>query len=245
MSSPDLPAAPASRVLLAQRRDAAIALLGQRFAEDLLEVDELEARLDLAHRATTLAELERVVADLEPPAPAPAPGAAIDAPTALALTRDDPTRAETRSLWAVFGGLERKGRWQVPRRLAIRCVMGGAELDFREADFGPGVTELRLHCLMGGVDIVVPPWLQVDVDMSAILGGVDNRSRVSPEPDAGRPILRITGLAMMGGVDVKTRLPGESWRDARRREKAERAAHKARAKALDKGGSGALPPGGG
>lgn len=244
MSSPDLPAAPASRVLLAQRRDAVIALLGQRFAEDLLEVDELEARLDQAHRAATLAELERVVADLEPPAPAASP-AATSTTTALALTRDDPTRAGSRRLWAVFGGLERKGRWQVPRQLAIRCVMGGAELDFREADFGPGVTELRLHCVMGGAQIVVPPWLQVDVDMSAIMGGVENRSRVSAEPDPGRPILRITGLAVMGGVEVKTRLPGESWRDARRREKAERAALKAGAKALDKGGSGALPPGAG
>jgi hypothetical protein len=47
-------------------------------------------------------------------------------------------------------------------------------------------------------------------------------------------MLRITGFALMGGVSIETRLPGESRRDPKRRIKKER-------KALAAGGSRALP----
>ena len=41
------------------------------------------------------------------------------------------------------------------------------------------------------------------------------------QADPDRPVLRITGMVIMGGVSVETRLPGESSRDARKREKRE------------------------
>jgi hypothetical protein len=36
------------------------------------------------------------------------------------------------------------------------------------------------------------------------------------------PLLRVTGLALMGGVQIEMRLPGESQRDARKRRRRER-----------------------
>jgi hypothetical protein len=50
--------------------------------------------------------------------------------------------------------------------------------------------------------------------------------RRPPEPDPDRPVLRVTGLAIMGGVAIETRLLGESERDAHRRRKRERKALK-------------------
>jgi hypothetical protein len=55
-----------------------------------------------------------------------------------------------------------------------------------------------------------------------IMGGFDHREDASGMTDLNAPVLRITGLAIMGGVEVRVRLPGESRRDANRRVRAER-----------------------
>ncbi|MEZ4366069.1 MAG: DUF1707 domain-containing protein [Kofleriaceae bacterium] len=203
--------APAPTVVaLRERRKEVLATLAEGFADAGLDADELERRVERAMQATSTGELEALVADL---------GA--DEPSRALRVHDDATRPDQRSLWAVFGGVERRGRWQVPRRLRLRCVLGGVDLDFREGDFAPGVTELHLVCLMGGVDLLVPPDLTVEVDVSAVLGGVDARPQpttLAPE----RPILRVTGVVVMGGVDVSVRQVGESARDARRRRRRER-----------------------
>jgi len=48
----------------------AIARLSDGYAEDLLDLQELERRLDLAHGAKTVAELDALIADLAVPEPA-------------------------------------------------------------------------------------------------------------------------------------------------------------------------------
>jgi hypothetical protein len=62
------------------------------------------------------------------------------------------------------------------------------------------------------------------------MGGFETFDRVPPVVDPDEPILRINGLAIMGGLSIETRLVGESRRDARRRRKRERAAAQARAR---------------
>jgi hypothetical protein len=230
-----IPTAPAPRdnlVAVRDRREQVIAILTDQFGKDVLDVDELDRRLDLVHRARSLAELDDVVADLEAPA-TPAPTTAmVPRPVQEVAPHGWPDR---KRYVAIFSGVERKGRWTVPQKLNVVALMGGAELDFREADFAPGVTELRVTAIMGGVDIIVPPWLAVECDAWAIMGAFEECDRGHGQPDPGRALLRITGLAVMGGVDIQTRLPGESWRQARKRVKKERkelAASAARARAL-------------
>ena len=46
-----------------------------------------------------------------------------------------------------------------------------------------------------------------------------NRTPAHPDEDA--PLLRVHGFVIMGGVDIRMRLPGESGRDAHRRQKRE------------------------
>jgi hypothetical protein len=208
--------APTNLVALRDRREQVIAVLSDNFAADVLDIDEFDARVEKAHGATTIVALDRLVLDL---APLPAT-AAVPATTALTV-RDDPGRPETKGMTAIMSGFERGGPWVVPRQLKTRLFMAGGVLDFREADFGPGVTELHVSCVMGGLEIIVPPQLAVDCEVSAVMGGVDHR-HASRAPDPGRAILRITGLVVMGGLDIQTRLPGETSRDARRRARRER-----------------------
>jgi hypothetical protein len=100
--------------------------------------------------------------------------------------------------------------------------MGGAGLDFREARFAPGVTEVHILAIMGGVEVIVPPGITVETTGLGIMGGFDGHSQTVPSDDPSAPVLRIRGLAVMGGIEVKMMLPGETGRDARRRRKDER-----------------------
>ena len=102
------------------------------------------------------------------------------------------------------------------------AVMGGVELDFREALLPRGVTELKVYAIMGGVEVIVPPDLNVESHGIGIMGGFDHAGNEMQHPDPNAPVLRVSGIALMGGVDIKVRHPGESARDARRRRRQER-----------------------
>jgi hypothetical protein len=126
----------------------------------------------------------------------------------------------------IMGGGERSGSWIPARNNWAVGVMGGCELDFRDAQLGSGVTEVRVLAMMGGVEILAPPDVHVECSGIGIMGGfgVSTHYRPPAHPDA--PILRVTGVAIMGGAGVTVRYPGETARDARVRLKAEQKARK-------------------
>lgn len=210
-------------VPLEQTRQSIIVQLTEHFAADNLSVEALEERLDGAHRAATLDELRALVSDL----PVVQPGAA---PVATPRTYVSPATgthvAERQFIVGIMGGAERKGVWTPARETFVVALMGGAELDFREARMPPGVTEVNIFAIMGGAEIIVPPGVHIDMNGFALMGGFGQTGYAPPPTDPNAPVLRISGFAFMGGVDVSIRYPGERPRDARQREKQDRAERK-------------------
>jgi hypothetical protein len=219
-----------SLVALRDRREQVIKQLSEGYAQDMFDVDELERRLDLAHGAGSVAELDALVIDIAPAASA-STALVVAAPIAI----DDPDRAATKKVRVVLSSVERRGRWSVPRQLDLRVLWGNAELDFRDASIAPGVTTIHVRVFMGNFEVVLPPNLGIDVDVSSFAGSVTERHRVPPDADPARPLIRIVGTVRFGNLEVTTRLPGETARDAYRRERRER-------KQLQKADK-ALPPG--
>ena len=78
------------------------------------------------------------------------------------------------------------------------------ELDFRHVDLPQGPTEVRCRCFLGGAKIIVPEDLYVEVDGFAILGAFDEKERETPPPPPAKddPWLHITGLCILGNVEV-------------------------------------------
>ena len=142
----------------------------------------------------------------------------------------------TEKLRAVMSSVERAGGWTVPERLEARILWGSAELDFRDASLGPGITTIHVRVVMGSLEVVLPPNLAIDVDVSSFAGSVTERHRMPPDADPARPMIRIVGSVAFGNLEITTRLPGETEREAHRREKRER-------KQLRDAETKALPPG--
>jgi hypothetical protein len=205
-------------VALRDRREQVIQILSDSFANDLIDVDTFDVRIALAHEAKTVAKLDELVSDLAP-IPVDAKRAAL-----VPLTVDaglDGARPAQRRLLAVFSSVERSGRWAVPKQLKTVSVFGNAELDFREAQFAPGTTEVEVRVVFGNLEIIVPPHLDVECEGNALFASFESHSGDAvPAPD--RPRLRIRGTAVFGNVEITTRLPGESELDAYRRQRGRR-----------------------
>ena len=110
---------------------------------------------------------------------------------------------------SILGGVQRQGTWSVPKNLRVIAVMGGIDLDFREAEFGPGVTEVNVTAVMGGIAILVPPHLQVECNGTGIMGVFEGMDRGAGDRASDMPLLRISGIAVMGALEIAMRPPGE------------------------------------
>ena len=110
---------------------------------------------------------------------------------------------DTETITAIMGAAVRKGTWEPAELVQVISIMGGVELDFRDAVMCDGVTEVEIRTIMGGVKIIVPDDIDVETEGMGIMGGFEHLGHTSGDPDA--PLLRITGFAIMGGVEVKLR----------------------------------------
>jgi hypothetical protein len=209
---------------LGQTRQVTIDALCEHFANDAMGVEEFERRVDVAHQAVSVDQLRELLRDL--------PGGGLPVPVASAGTAERPAGGyslvpadqvrESGYAIAILGGQRRAGHWVPARVNTTIAFCGGAELDFREAALGPGVTEVRVVAIWGGVEIIVPPGLNVESSGVGIMGGFDHAHDVPREVNPGAPTLRVSGIALMGGVEITVRHAGESARDARQRRRIER-----------------------
>ncbi|MEU0391278.1 DUF1707 domain-containing protein [Streptomyces sp. NPDC006208] len=224
---PEMRASDSERERVAER-------LREAVAEGRLDMDEFEQRLDAAYRARTHGELAPLVRDL------PVSGSAA-ASVAAPATGDWAGRvggpATSKGAFAFWGGFGRRGGWTVGRRFTAFTMMGGGELDLREARFEDRETVITCIAVMGGVQIVVPPDLNVEVRGIGLMGGFDEHgSSVESAPDPAAPRVIINGVALMGGVGVERK----RTRAEKQRLKAERAERLERENRdrLDKGDGG-------
>ena len=188
---------------LSAERDRIAQALSLHYAADHLHLDELEDRLERVYRAQSTVQLESLLAGL--------PMLSTDALDAgAAPVMAPPGMVPNRGVvFAIMGGATRRGSWLMPLELKVVAIMGGVEIDLREARFSPGVSEIDVTAFMGGVEIFVPRGVRVEVLGAAFMGGFEADAGDASALDASQPVLRVTGLAIMAGVEVKVRRPGK------------------------------------
>ena len=165
-----------------------------------LTLSELEERLDAAFRARTYGELEPITADL-PQGPYPVPGLAPAAPVARRSPPAGMPLTRSERVMAVLGEERRAGRWEVPPRLDVTCLLGEIKLDFTEAIVRHREIAVHVASILGSVTIIVPDGIDVRMDLTAsILGeGKQLTGLVTP----GGPVYWIRGIVVLGEITVR------------------------------------------
>jgi hypothetical protein len=179
-------------------REATVLRLREAGGEGRLTLEELAERVERADAARTRGDLDALTADLP-------------AATALAMPLPDSPRKERRWVVAIMGGEQRKGRWRPSRRTNAIAVMGGVDIDLREAELADGAEILAIP-VMGAVTVTVPEGVSVEMSGFALMGGNSGPDdKVLPLPNS--PVVRVRAFSLMGGVVVERKKPRRRTHD--------------------------------
>jgi predicted membrane protein len=136
------------------------------------------------------------------PATSSAPGApGGPGPLSLSPAAGSPTMDQKIEEWAIWSGIERRVASPAFRRADLTAVMGGIDLDLRQAGTDQGEAVIEVFVLWGGVEIKVPPDWAVSNDVTVIMGGAEDKSSGTQQ---ARHRLVVKGVVIMGGVDITT-----------------------------------------
>jgi len=182
-------------------RNKVAEILRDAAGDGRIDFEELDQRLEATYAAKTYAELVPITHDLAP-----------------ATTSSVVKGVEQERAVAIMSGVERRGIWVVPEHFSVFCLMGGADLDLRQATFSAREVTLTVNAFMGGADIIVNRSTNVVMHGIGIMGGF-SAPRSDPEVrlTADSPTVHVRGFAIMGGVSVVRKpMPGEDktpgWR---------------------------------
>lgn len=102
---------------------------------------------------------------------------------------------------ATFGASSRVITSQDFRGGSVSTMMGGCELDFRNAAIAGSEAELHISVVFGGVEMRVPENWRVVSKVNPILGGIEVKGTRAPGPET--KTLVLTGSVVLGGIEVR------------------------------------------
>lgn len=178
-------------------RDDAVRALREGCGDGRLTLDEFSERAGAALAARTRGDLDALLADL-PTDQELKPAGAVAAP------------ARRRATWtvAIMGSTPRRGRWRPARRTKVLALMGGCHLDLRRAEVEGTELTITAVALMGGIDIVVPEGIEVELSGVPVVGSKGLHLADVPTLPCS-PVVRVQAFPIMGGVNVRSRPPAD------------------------------------
>jgi predicted membrane protein len=119
------------------------------------------------------------------------------------ITGPRPVRVDGKgsiSATALLSGIKRRNSSRAFSGGDVTAIMGSCEIDLRQAAIN-GDAMLDVLAVWGGIEITVPDVWAVMLDVTALLGAVEDRTR--PPLGAAAHRLTIRGAVVMGGVEVR------------------------------------------
>ncbi|MFA6506771.1 MAG: LiaF domain-containing protein [Treponemataceae bacterium] len=186
------------------RKKVAIDRLTERYSHDELPMDEYERLVADIHRASSARELavvEDIVGGKIDAAPSNGAG------NASAQNRDAEngflSEDLVQSCVVILSERTYRGNWLRKPNIAAEAVLGSQLFDFTETELPAGQTLLEAVAVLGSIDIIVPEGVAVRIDVAPILGEVKVARGVDTSEKSGKPLLVITGNAILGSVSVR------------------------------------------
>jgi class 3 adenylate cyclase len=109
-------------------------------------------------------------------------------------------RQPVESTLALLSSAKRSGRWRARGVTQATALLGSCTIDLRQAEIEGDRLLVRATAILGGIDILVPTNVDVDLTGTALLGSIKDR-RQSPGDETG-PAVRVEAFALCGSVTV-------------------------------------------
>ncbi|WP_133016088.1 hypothetical protein [Clostridium cuniculi] len=101
---------------------------------------------------------------------------------------------------AILGGGNYKNSTEDLKGLVAEAILGGLEIDLREAKITEDIV-LELTAVLGGIDVFIPDNVRVEIISGVpILGGFEHK--INRNVTSG-PKVRIKYTAVLGGIEIK------------------------------------------
>ena len=104
------------------------------------------------------------------------------------------------NLFTMLGGVDHKNNSTSFRGGEATAVMGGVDIDLREASITDEAAEINCFAFMGGIEIKVPKDWSVVIKGTPIMGYFGDTSK--PDSTAVSKRLTVKGQVFMGSVEV-------------------------------------------
>ena len=104
-------------------------------------------------------------------------------------------------LTTFLSGIESKNGSKNLSGGSVLSVLGGIQLDLRHAQLTENGAVLNVTTILGGVEIIVPENVQVEIKGTPILGGWENKTNTYGMEK--NKTLYINGVALLGGIEIK------------------------------------------
>lgn len=103
--------------------------------------------------------------------------------------------------FVLLSGAEIKSQSKNFQGGSVTTILGGAEIDLRDAVIVDG-TSIDFTSVMGGVSVIVPANVRVEISGVPILGGWEDKTRIHVENEE-IAVLKLNCLTILGGAEIR------------------------------------------
>lgn len=110
---------------------------------------------------------------------------------------------DTINAQALFTGIQKRVLSKNFKGGKISAIFGGTDLDLSQADLADGAI-INVEVAFGGVKLIVPPHWELQINVTNIFAGIEDKRMYPQTPTDGTKVLRIYGSIIFGGLEIKS-----------------------------------------